>query len=88
MAGTTPVTIFEDTFTEIGDWLYQLTLTDELTLHQFSDYRAGYMNHWSTLMPHYKASNVTKMDIKGTITTPMTRSCKNIYKDPYDINMR
>ena len=35
MTGTTPVTIFEDTFTQIGDWFHLPTLTDELTFHQF-----------------------------------------------------
>ena len=34
MAGTTPVTIFEDTFTQTRDWFHLPTLTDELTLHQ------------------------------------------------------
>ena len=53
-----------------------------------SGYRASYMNRWSTLKPHYKASNVTKMDIKATITAPTARSCKNIYKNPHDINTR
>ena len=38
------------------------------------------MNRWSALKPHYKALNVTKKDIKATITTPTARSCKNIYK--------
>ena len=56
--------------------------------YTWSGYRASCMNHWSTLKPHYKASNVTKMDIKATITAPMARSCKNIYKDPHDINTR
>ena len=47
-----------------------------------SGYRANCMNRWSTLKPHYKAYNVTKRDIKATITTPTARSCKNIYKAP------
>ena len=51
-----------------------------------SSYRASCMNRWSTLKPHYKASNVTKRDIKATITAPMVRSYKNIYKDPHNTN--
>ena len=35
VASTTPMTTFEDTFTQIGDWIHLPTLTDELTLHQF-----------------------------------------------------
>ena len=35
MAGTTSVTIFEDTFTRIGDWFHLPILTDELMLHHF-----------------------------------------------------
>ena len=53
-----------------------------------SGYKASCVNRWSTLKPHYKASNVTKKDIKATITAPTVRSYKNIYKDPHNINTR
>ena len=39
MAGTTPVTIFEDTFTQTGGWFHLPTSTDELMLHQFGAVR-------------------------------------------------
>ena len=35
VAGTIPVTIFEDTFTQIGGCFHLPILTDKLTLHQF-----------------------------------------------------
>ena len=34
MAGTTSVTIFEDTFIQTGGWFHLPTSTDELALHQ------------------------------------------------------
>ena len=46
VAGTTPVTIFEDTFTQTGDWFHLPTLTYELTLHQgvFGFYILKFLN--------------------------------------------
>ena len=35
VAGTTPMTIFEDTFTQTRGWIHLPISTDELTLHQF-----------------------------------------------------